>query len=993
MRRGNRTIAVNAEKQRAILATLLLSANRVVLADDLMERLWEDRLPRYARASLQTHLARLRRTLGDVEVIRTSPGGYLIESDQDHLDLLRFRALVDRAARVENAGDLPGELNLLREALALWRGTALAGIRSDSILCDEVPQLTEEWFRCLHRRFDVELMLGNHDGVVPELRRLVRKYPLRERLCSQLMIALFRCGQQVEALKAFASVSAVLRHEYGLDVGDELERLQHAVLTGDPDLVSVNGYRRGGRDLNTAVSSWTTPRQLPVGISDFVGRTELLNRVDTVLDPDRTGSMAIVTLTGPAGVGKTTTAVRIAHHVQDRFPDGQMYVRLNGTGEHPRTPAEVLGELLEATGLSLSVIPEGQEQRSALFRSRLADRRVLLVFDDVRDVEQVRPLLPGTPACAVVVTSRRLLSALAGTVSERLVCLSKGESLDLLTVLAGRRRVQQEAQAAEEIAAACGYLPLALRIAGARLAAQPMARLASFAARLQDGHRRLDELRICDLDLRRSLERSYVALDSPARAAFRRLGLLSDTVVTPLTLAALADPGDERLADRLIDHNLLEPVGLNTMLDPTYRLHPLSSLYAAGLAEHDDPVITDAALRRYTDSILAFAERASGHLPRAVGQLPPESGFGAPVPAHDISRIDDRPWRWLAAERDHLRAMVIRCCQYGWHEHAARITEIIAQLASHSDDLAMLIRLCIVVRDTAWANGDERTGWRAEHCRALLLLRQGRVSESHRLIVKCVSSFERLEAAKELPYSIAVLAFVSVTQLKASDGLTLAKRAYRLARRRSDPHAEVLALGTTADALLGLRRKVEARATLERVLRRSRELGETRVEAVTLNRLGWSSLRVGDLRSAPLRAHEARELTGIGDRYGKARPLALLGAIALEQGQFAEAMRLAEESRRTFARLGDTSGEAEVACLEGEIHLRAGRARDAVALLVPSLSRLNELGAYRVRERASRVLTEANIALGEHQERKRGGRWAGELPAHSLRRDGRSGAA
>ncbi|MFI0422941.1 hypothetical protein C1I98_33955 [Spongiactinospora gelatinilytica] len=248
VRRGGQTIVVNAAKQRVILAALLLSANRVVMADDLMERLWHDRFPRDARASLQTHLARLRRVLGDghgsCQSIHTSPGGYFIEVAADDLDLLRYRDLLDQASRAETVGDLAGEARLLREALGLWRGPALADIASDSLVRDEVPQLTEEWFRALHRRFDVELTLGNHAEIVATLRRLVLKHPLRERLCGQLMIALFRCGQQVEALKVYDSVSAVLRQEYGLDVGDELHDLHQAVLTRDPVLATERGWHR-----------------------------------------------------------------------------------------------------------------------------------------------------------------------------------------------------------------------------------------------------------------------------------------------------------------------------------------------------------------------------------------------------------------------------------------------------------------------------------------------------------------------------------------------------------------------------------------------------------------------------------------------------------------------------------------------------------------------------------------------------------------------------
>lgn len=249
VQRGKRQITVSAAKQRIILAKLLLEANRVVLTDELMDLLWPDRYPRHGRASLQTHLSRLRRTLGDDRdgqgTIRTRPGGYLIEVTAEHLDLLRHRELVGQAARARAVGDLERELHLLREALALWRGPALADVPSDALQREDVPQLTEEWFGVLHRRFDVELRLGNHHEIVGELRRLVLRYPLRESLCGQLMIALFRCGQQAEALHVYMSVSSVLRGEYGLDAGEELKRLHRAVLVGDPELRAGSGGRGG----------------------------------------------------------------------------------------------------------------------------------------------------------------------------------------------------------------------------------------------------------------------------------------------------------------------------------------------------------------------------------------------------------------------------------------------------------------------------------------------------------------------------------------------------------------------------------------------------------------------------------------------------------------------------------------------------------------------------------------------------------------------------
>lgn len=513
-------------------------------------------------------------------------------------------------------------------------GAALADIASDSLLREEVPQLTEEWFKTLHRRFDVELMLGNHAEIVADLHRLMLRHPMRERLCGQLMIALFRCGRQVEALKAYASVATLLRNEYGLDVGDELTRLHRAVLTGDSALEAESSRRKDINKMPEGHRPWATPRQLPVGVADFVGRADILERIDTSLREEQPDGMTIVTVTGPPGVGKSAMAVQLAHRVRDRFPGGQLFARLGRGGER-RDPSEVLAELLEATGVSRPVIPAGQEQRAAMFRSRLADRRVLLLLDDVTDVEQVQPLLPGMPGCAVIITSRYMLSALAGAVSTHLGNLTEPESVEMLERLVGERRIRQEGKAAARITTACGHLPLALRIVGAKLSMQPLVSLTSFADRLRDRNRRLDELKVGGLDMRRSLRQSYIVLDPPARAAFRQLGLVPDAEVAPWAMAALTG-GDERLTDQLIEANLLEPVGLNAMDDPTYRLHPLSALYATELAEQDPSSVT-VALRRYIDTLLELAARPRGSYPTPSASCrwnpSPEAGFSRTTPA------------------------------------------------------------------------------------------------------------------------------------------------------------------------------------------------------------------------------------------------------------------------------------------------------------------------------------------------------------------------
>ncbi|MEU4746254.1 BTAD domain-containing putative transcriptional regulator, partial [Actinosynnema sp. NPDC023658] len=437
MRAGGTVVHIKAPKQRVLLASLLLRANFLVRSEELITHLWEDRPPVDGRAALQVHVARLRRFLDGVQdgreaVISTLPGGYLIEVGPDRLDVSRFQRLAKQAVAARNDDDVVAESALLQKALALWRGPALADVPSFPLQQDQAPVLVEQRLRLAERWFEIELLLGHHADVIGALRELSAEHPLRERLWAQLMIALYRCERQAEALQAYRTIARLLSDELGIDPGEQLSRLHQAILSGDPALTAAP--RAEGRAVESPSSGsppraagtepagevggvksgpWVVQCQLPSDAEDLVGRSEVIARMLEVLKPSTPGTaVPVVRLSGSPGAGKTVLAVRVAHRLRPDFPDGQWYVRLGGAGDRLRRPADVLTELLCASGMNATAIPEGLDARSAVFRARLADRRVLLVLDDASDAEQVTPLLPGTPGCGVVVTSRSQLPEL-----------------------------------------------------------------------------------------------------------------------------------------------------------------------------------------------------------------------------------------------------------------------------------------------------------------------------------------------------------------------------------------------------------------------------------------------------------------------------------------------------------------------------------------------------------------------------------------------------
>ncbi|WP_433081271.1 BTAD domain-containing putative transcriptional regulator [Dactylosporangium sp. CA-052675] len=494
--RDGESIDLPAAKLRVILATLLLRSGQPVPLAELIQRLWETDPPLGARGAVQTYVTRLRRTLGVEGLLHNRHGAYIVEVPAGASDLVEFDSLLATARTARSAGDTASALIALRRATALWRGPILADVDSTALQRDDVPGILERCLEAAGQRFELELAAGNHRGVVEELRRMTTAYPLQEGLRGHLMRALHASGRRAEALAVYRETRDLLRTELGLEPGHELQAVHSALLRDETPPSAGTGV---------IATAYQAVCQLPPPTADFVGRTDQLSELEAKLAPDHE-SVPIVVLSGVAGVGKSTLAVKLGHRLRPAFPDGQLYVNLEGAGRQPRDPAEVLAELLDALGRPSSTLPHGLAARSAAFRARVADRNVLIVLDDAADAGQVAPLLPGTPGTAAVITSRRSLPELPATHRHRLHPFSVDEGMALLSRIVTDDRVRAESDTATEIVELCGRLPLAVRIIGARLQPRPTTPLGALAERLRDERQRLDELTAGNLRVRSELD-------------------------------------------------------------------------------------------------------------------------------------------------------------------------------------------------------------------------------------------------------------------------------------------------------------------------------------------------------------------------------------------------------------------------------------------------------------------------------------------------------
>ncbi|MBE1582855.1 BTAD domain-containing putative transcriptional regulator [Nonomuraea angiospora] len=664
---GEKFLGPATPQQRSVLAMLLLHAGRTVPLERLMKAVWDQEPPASARNAVQGYVSKLRRLLARVPgtELSTSPPGYRLVLDPARVDLLRFRELVARA----HASDQGRACDLLRQALVLWHGPPLADVAGGLLRDTFGVTLEEERLSTIEERLAICLRLGRHHEALVELPALVSEHPLRERLVHLTMVALHRDGRRAAALAAYHDLRGRLVEELGIDPGSELQQLYQRLLEEDDLAEAGDGpatvLHRG--DLSAGgpggVPAPPVPAELPADLVSFTGRGAELARAYETLRATESGGPRICQITGLGGVGKSSLAIHIAHAVAGDFPDGQLYINLHGDTPHTRSvkPAEAMRRFLRSLGVAEAAIPAGLEEAAGRFRSLIHGRRMLIILDNARDAAQVRPLLPGSLGCAVLITSRRRFTSFDGAVQISLDVLPDGEALDLLRAVIGEKAIAAEPAAAAEVVRLCGSLPLALCLAAARLRARPAWSLASLAKRLANTRRRLDELRADDRALRASFQTSYQDLlaDSQGRAAarmFRLLGMFDGPDISLSAAAALADLPEERAQD-LLDH-LADGQLADNYLPDRYRLHDLLRLFARERAEEEDSLPErQRAFRRVLHHFLATVRTITHTLNRgSTWRL--DVGPADLVQPGVISLKSQDTKAWIDSEADNILAAV-----------------------------------------------------------------------------------------------------------------------------------------------------------------------------------------------------------------------------------------------------------------------------------------------------------------------------------------------
>jgi DNA-binding SARP family transcriptional activator/Tfp pilus assembly protein PilF len=986
--RAGAAVPLGGSMPRAVLGLLALHLEAGLHRAAIVDALWGDDPPATAAAMIQSYVSRLRRALGPGGpacgpggLLVAAGGGYRLEAAACELDHVTFAALAGRARRAQAAGDLAAACEAYDRALGLWRGEPLADV---DILRDHpaVTRLSGDRAEAVARYAEAASAAGWHDRALAELRELAGREPLNERAHARLMIALAGSGHQAAALSVYDGLRRRLDGQLGVLPGAELADAHRRVLRQDIPAAAGPGAgglspRSPGRDLGQAGAQEAAPRQLPGGAAHFTGRAAELEALTGLLDQDAgTGRTVMISaIGGTAGVGKTALAVHWAHQVADRFPDGQLYVNLRGYDpDQPVRAADALAGFLRALGVAGQDIPAEADERAARYRSLVAGKRMLVVLDNAGEVEQVRPLLPGSPACVTVVTSRDSLPGLVARDGARrldLDLLDSGEAVGLLRALIGGR-VDADPAAAAALAGQCARLPLALRVAAELAAGRPAAPLAGLVGELADQQRRLDLLEAGGdprTAVRAVFSWSYQHLDPDARPAFRLLGLHPGPDLDGYAAAAITGhplAAARGLLDGLARAHLIQPTGPGR-----HGMHDLLRAYARELAASlDGEKERRAALTRLLDHYLHTAAAAMDTLfpaeqhrrPRAAAPSTPAPPVTGPAEAR----------AWLDAQRANLVAATVHAAGHGWRGHATRLAATLFRYLEGGCHYPEAVTVHTCARQAACQAGDRAAEATALHNLGLIGARQGSHQQATSHLQQAMALFravsDRTGEARAL-HNLGLVDFQQGGYRQASGHF---QQALVLFRETGDRSGEARAL--TDLGLVDLRQGRYKQATrhLRHALALFRVTGDRTGEAYALGNLGDVDLRQGGYQQARARLRRALALfRETGDRTGEAYALSGLGDAHLRQGGYRQAGDHYRQALALFRAIQDRSGEAEALNGLGQMFLATARPGPASTQHIAALGLASQIGDQNQQARAHSCLARTYHATGQLDQARR----------------------
>ncbi|KUN10485.1 AfsR family transcriptional regulator [Streptomyces yokosukanensis] len=966
---GEDRLRLGGPIQERVLVALLLEPGRVVPVSRLIEVVWEQEPPATAVHQIRKAVADLRRRIPDgADLIVTDSSGYRACVEEEQLDLSRFTRLTAQARQDLAAGAVTEAADHLRAALALWRGPVLADRGGGPALTAVTTALDERRITAAEQLFQLRLDQGETADLIGDLRELITAHPLHETLRAQLMLALYRSGRAAEALEEYGRVRDLLIEELGTDPGPRLTKLYEAILHDSDELTAPEP-----RGAPAGVAPPTALSTLPYDLTDFTGREDelklLLARVDESCEGTR-----IVAVDGMGGCGKTSLAVHAGHLLADRYPDGRLHVDLRGhsPGEEPLQPAAVLGMLLRTIGVPDQRVPEDEGGRAALWRATLTNRRVLLLLDNASDTAQVRPLLPASPGCLVLITSRQRLVHLDGAEWISLGEMPPADSATLLAETLGEQRVAAEPEAVTELAELCGHLPLALRITSARLRNRSRWTVQHLVDRLRDETRRLGELSAGERSVAATIQLSYQAMDEPHRKAFRLLGLHPGTEADVHSGAALLGTGPleaEDILERLLDVHLVRQ---NTL--GRYALHDLVRSVAQSLRTEATRAADHAAVQRVVDYYVAASEVACSVLfPGRAGHTTQTPSVAELPPLHGIEQAGD----WFCQEQEavlsavavaHERGLDTKTGQLarnamfylnlrGCYDEYAHVAELAVASARRLGEGSGLRTSLTNLTSAHWKLGRFRDGLRS-------------AEEAHQIALSSGDLYGEAVSLDQLG-----LLNSSLGQLREGREQLL-----RSVEMQENPLRKGIALCNLSTVCSCLGRYEEAVDAAERAVVLHSSNGEPAGRIPALNDLAVALLSLGDPERAKTHLDQA---LAFGDGSSVPEDFALTLALAADAEQRLGHQRTSAAYAERAVDQARTRGTALRACevenIVGRVHRHGGAYARALELHRSAAQRAGAIECRVELARAHDGVAQAAGALGDQASARRNRSAANEL--------------